>query len=133
MQIILYLGLWTQKSSLILMVGKLYCLTSSQGVKRHFRERSHLSKPPGQAAAAPKRHPNNALAPHGHAAAKLCGLELNQVKEMKDNRKSFFNYFSGKGKNRENVAPLLNQEGALVTKNAEMAVIECLICFSLYF
>lgn len=38
---------------------------------------------------------------------------------MKDNKKSFFKYISGKRKNGDNVVPLLTKQGALVTKDAE--------------
>jgi len=48
-------------------------------------------------------------------------LELNLARDVKDNKKSFFNYISSKGKTRENVGPLLNKLGVLVTENAEKA------------
>lgn len=41
-------------------------------------------------------------------------LELNLVREVKDNNKDFFKYVSSKGKIRKNVGPLLNDMAALV-------------------
>ena len=38
-------------------------------------------------------------------------LELNLAKEIKDNKKVFFNYVNGKRKTRKNVGPLLNEVG----------------------
>ena len=47
-------------------------------------------------------------------------LELNLAKEVYDNKKEFFlKYVNSKRKTRENVGPLLNEVGALVTRNAE--------------
>lgn len=42
-------------------------------------------------------------------------LELNLVREVKENKKDLFKCISGNRKNRENVSPLLNEMGALVT------------------
>jgi len=46
-------------------------------------------------------------------------VELNLAKDVKDNKKSFFKYISSKRKTRDNVGPLLNEAGALVTEDAE--------------
>ena len=43
--------------------------------------------------------------------------------EGKDYRKGFFKYVNSKRKTWENVGPLLNEVGALVTRNAEKAEI----------
>jgi len=48
-------------------------------------------------------------------------LELNLVRDVKDNKKSFFRYISSKWKTRDNVGPLLNEVGALVMEDAEKA------------
>lgn len=60
----LYYGL--KKSSLILMIWRVCCLTSRWRVQRHFEEWLQLSKLPGAAsgwpAAAPKSHLNRRLA-----------------------------------------------------------------------
>ena len=48
-------------------------------------------------------------------------MELNLVREAKDNRKGFFNYVSSKRKTRENVGLLLNDMGALVKEDTEKA------------
>ncbi|PKU33936.1 glycerol kinase [Limosa lapponica baueri] len=48
-------------------------------------------------------------------------LELNMARDVKDNKKGFFKYISSKRKTRENVSSLLNEVGALVTKDAEKA------------
>jgi len=48
-------------------------------------------------------------------------LEFNLSRDAKDNKKSFFNYISGKQKTRDNVEPLLNEAGALVMEDAEKA------------
>uniref|UniRef100_A0A8B9PUS7 Immunoglobulin C1-set domain-containing protein n=1 Tax=Apteryx owenii TaxID=8824 RepID=A0A8B9PUS7_APTOW len=48
-------------------------------------------------------------------------LELNVASDVKDNKKGFFKYIGSKRKTRENVGPLLNGVGALVTKDAEKA------------
>jgi len=48
-------------------------------------------------------------------------LELNLARDVKNNKKGFFNYISSKWKTRDNVGPLLNEVGVLVTENAEQA------------
>jgi len=48
-------------------------------------------------------------------------LELNQARDVKDNKKGFFNYISSKRKARENVRVQLNEMGALVLEDAEKA------------
>jgi len=48
-------------------------------------------------------------------------LELNLARDVKDNEKSFFRYIINKQKSRDNVGPLLNEVGALVTEDAEKA------------
>ncbi|GAB0204057.1 hypothetical protein GRJ2_002871300 [Grus japonensis] len=48
-------------------------------------------------------------------------LELNLARDVKDNKKGFFKYISNKRKTRENVGPLLNEVGALVTVDTEKA------------
>ena len=56
-------------------------------------------------------------------------LELKLAKEIKGNKKRLFlKYVNSKKKTRDNVGPLLNEEGVLVTGDAE-----CLRCFSLHF
>lgn len=51
-------------------------------------------------------------------------LECKMAREVKDNQKHLFNCISKKGNTRENVSPLLNEVGVLVT--------ECLPSLSLY-
>ncbi|PKU37244.1 rna-directed dna polymerase from mobile element jockey- hypothetical protein [Limosa lapponica baueri] len=46
-------------------------------------------------------------------------LELDLVRDVKDNKKGFFKYLSSKRKTRENMGPLLNEVGALVMEDAE--------------
>jgi len=48
-------------------------------------------------------------------------LELNLARDVKENKKSFFKYISGKWKSRENVGPLLNEVGALAIEDTEKA------------
>jgi len=48
-------------------------------------------------------------------------LKLNLAREVKDNKKGFFNYISSKQKTRVNVGPLLNEVGVLVMEDAEKA------------
>jgi len=48
-------------------------------------------------------------------------LELNLAKDVKDNKRGFFNYISSKWHTRENAGPLLKKVGALVTEDAEKA------------
>ncbi|KGL86842.1 hypothetical protein N301_02901, partial [Charadrius vociferus] len=48
-------------------------------------------------------------------------LELNLARDVKANRKGFFKYIGDKRKTRENVGPLLNETGAVVTDDAEKA------------
>ncbi|GAB0184844.1 mitochondrial enolase superfamily member 1 [Grus japonensis] len=48
-------------------------------------------------------------------------LKLNLARDVNDNKKSFFKYISSKRKPRENVGPLLNKVGALVTEDTEKA------------
>jgi len=50
-------------------------------------------------------------------------LEFNLARDVKDNKKGFFNYISSKWKTRDNVGSLLNKVGVLVTKDAEKAEI----------
>ena len=48
-------------------------------------------------------------------------LELNLSRDVKNNKKGFFNYISSKWKARENVGPLLNEADVLVMEDAEKA------------
>jgi len=48
-------------------------------------------------------------------------LELNLARDGEHNKKSFFKYISSKQKTRENVGPLLNEVGVMVTEDAEKA------------
>jgi len=48
-------------------------------------------------------------------------LELKLGRDVKNKKKGFFNYISSKGKVRDNVGPLLNEAGVLVTEDAEKA------------
>jgi len=48
-------------------------------------------------------------------------LELNLARDVKNNKKGFFNYLSSKRKARDNVGPLLNEAGILMTEDAEKA------------
>ena len=47
-------------------------------------------------------------------------LELNLARDVKK-KKGFIKYISSKRKARDNVGPLLNEAGVLVTENAEKA------------
>jgi len=58
-------------------------------------------------------------------------LELKLTRDVKNNKKGFFNYISSKRKARDNVGPLLNEVGVLVTGCREGRATECLLCFSL--
>jgi len=46
---------------------------------------------------------------------------LNLARDVKNNRKGCLNSISRNWKTRENVGPLLNEEGVLVTEDAEKA------------
>jgi len=46
-------------------------------------------------------------------------LELKLARDVKNNKKGFFKYISSKRKTRDNVGPLLNEAGVLVTEDAE--------------
>ncbi|GAB0183447.1 mitochondrial enolase superfamily member 1 [Grus japonensis] len=48
-------------------------------------------------------------------------IELNLARDIKDNKKSFYRYVSVKRKTRENVGPLQNETGDLVTQDVEKA------------
>ena len=48
-------------------------------------------------------------------------LELKLARDVKNDKKGFFNYISSKRKARDNVGPLLNEVGVLVTEDAEKA------------
>jgi len=48
-------------------------------------------------------------------------LELKLARDVKNNKKGFFNYISSKRKTRDNVGLLLNEVGVLVTQDAEKA------------
>ncbi|GAB0203352.1 hypothetical protein GRJ2_002800800 [Grus japonensis] len=48
-------------------------------------------------------------------------LELKLARDVKDKKKGFFKYMNSKRKTRENVGPLLNEVGALVTEDTEKA------------
>ncbi|GAB0185935.1 mitochondrial enolase superfamily member 1 [Grus japonensis] len=48
-------------------------------------------------------------------------LELDLAWDVKDNKKGFYKYIGDKRKTRENVGPLLNEMGDLVTLNMEKA------------
>ncbi|GAB0207101.1 mitochondrial enolase superfamily member 1 [Grus japonensis] len=47
--------------------------------------------------------------------------ELNLARDIKDSKKSFYTYVSDKKKTRENVGPLQNETGDLVTQDMEKA------------
>jgi len=47
-------------------------------------------------------------------------LELNLARDVRD-KKGFFKYISSKRKTRDNVGPLLNEVGVLLTEDAEKA------------
>jgi len=46
-------------------------------------------------------------------------LELNLARDVKDNKKGFFKYIGSKRKTRDNVGPLLNEVGVLVTEHTK--------------
>ena len=48
-------------------------------------------------------------------------MELNLARDVKDNKKGFCKYIGDKRKTRENVGPLLNEAGDLVTQDMEKA------------
>ncbi|GAB0209787.1 mitochondrial enolase superfamily member 1 [Grus japonensis] len=48
-------------------------------------------------------------------------IELNLARDVKDNKKSFYRYVSDKRRTRENVGPLWNETGDLVTQDMEKA------------
>ncbi|KFW07334.1 hypothetical protein N327_01759, partial [Fulmarus glacialis] len=48
-------------------------------------------------------------------------IELNQARDIKGNKKSFYRYVGDKRKTRENVGPLWNKMGYLVTYDTEKA------------
>ncbi|GAB0202999.1 hypothetical protein GRJ2_002765500 [Grus japonensis] len=48
-------------------------------------------------------------------------IELNLARDVKDNKKSFYRYVSEKRRMRENVGPLRNETGDLVTQDKEKA------------
>ncbi|GAB0182963.1 mitochondrial enolase superfamily member 1 [Grus japonensis] len=48
-------------------------------------------------------------------------IEVNLARDVKDNKKSFYRYVSEKRKMRENVGPLWNEMGDLVTQDMEKA------------
>ncbi|GAB0208438.1 hypothetical protein GRJ2_003309500 [Grus japonensis] len=48
-------------------------------------------------------------------------IELNLARDIKDNKKSFYRYVSDKRRMRENVGPLWNETGDLVTQDMEKA------------
>ncbi|GAB0210181.1 mitochondrial enolase superfamily member 1 [Grus japonensis] len=48
-------------------------------------------------------------------------IELNLARDVKDNKKSFYRYVSEKRRTRENVGPLWNEMGDLVTQDMEKA------------
>jgi len=57
----------------------------------------------------------NAIRACRHATRKVkAHLELKLARDVKDNKKGFFNYISSKRKARDNVGPLLNEAGVLV-------------------
>ncbi|GAB0204372.1 mitochondrial enolase superfamily member 1 [Grus japonensis] len=48
-------------------------------------------------------------------------VEISLARDVKDNKKSFYRYVSDKGRTRENVGPLQNETGDLVTQDREKA------------
>ncbi|GAB0175874.1 mitochondrial enolase superfamily member 1 [Grus japonensis] len=48
-------------------------------------------------------------------------IEVSLAGDVKDNKKSFYRYVSDKRRTRENVGPLRNETGALVTQDMEKA------------
>lgn len=59
-------------------------------------------------------------------------LEPCLASDVKDNKGHFFKYIRSKRKTRENEGPLLNEVGALVTKDIVKTFSQCPLCFSLY-
>ncbi|PKU45921.1 rna-directed dna polymerase from mobile element jockey-like [Limosa lapponica baueri] len=51
-----------------------------------------------------------------------CKKQITQLQNVKDNKKGFYGYIGNKRKTRENVGPLLNEMGDLVTQDIEKAV-----------
>jgi len=49
--------------------------------------------------------------------------ELNLARNVKDNKKGFLKYISSKQKSRENVGPLLNEVGSMVTEDTKKVVL----------
>ena len=63
----------------------------------------------------------NAVRAYRNATRKAkAHLEL-KLARVKNNKKGFFNYISSKRKARDNVGPLMNEAGVLVTEDAEKA------------
>ncbi|GAB0181989.1 mitochondrial enolase superfamily member 1 [Grus japonensis] len=48
-------------------------------------------------------------------------IEISLARDVKDNKKSFYGYVSDKRRTRENVGPLQNETGDLVTQDMEKA------------
>jgi len=48
-------------------------------------------------------------------------MELDLASDVRNNKKGFFKYITSKRKTRDNVGPLLNEVGVLVTEDAEKA------------
>lgn len=53
-------------------------------------------------------------------------LETNVVRDVK-NKKEFFKYISRKGKTRENVVPLLDEEGTLLMNTAKAELLNAFL------
>ena len=59
-------------------------------------------------------------------------LELKLDKDVKSNNKERFRYVSSKQKHREDIDPLLNRTGKLVTNKADKVGSQYLLCLCLY-
>ncbi|KAJ7419224.1 glycerol kinase [Pitangus sulphuratus] len=59
-------------------------------------------------------------------------LELNLARDVKDNKKGFSECISNKRKTRENVFPLLNGAGNLVTQDTEKAEVLTILSTSVF-
>jgi len=66
------------------------------------------------------------------ATRKAKAKELNLARDIRNNKKGFFNYISSKRKTRDNVGLLLNEAGVLVTEDAEKAELLNAFFASLY-
>ncbi|KAM9653655.1 uncharacterized protein ACIBXB_010484 [Morphnus guianensis] len=112
-------GRENQKSQLIfkdhLLQAQEQCIPTNSDTKRKSTEGGSKDRYPG------RNIKRNCQSSQGSLRKAKAVIELNLARDVKDNKKSYYRYVSGKRKTRENMGPLWKEMGDLVTQDMEKA------------